>query len=59
MTEIRALDVEAKANRRESFKLVNFEGLPEILRTLGRRIDESHARLLRVSNSTRSFRLTR
>ena len=24
---------------------------PEILRTLGRRIDESHARLLRVSNS--------
>ena len=51
VTEIRALDVEAKANRRESFKLVNFEGLPEILRALGRRIDESHARLLRVSNS--------
>jgi len=51
VTEIRALDVEAKTNRRESFKLVNFEGLPEILRTLGRRIDESHARLLRVSNS--------
>ena len=51
VTEIRALDFEAKANRRESFKLVNFEGLPEILRALGRRIDESHARLLRVSNS--------
>ncbi len=51
VTEIRALDSEAKAKRRESFKLVNFEGLPEILRALGRRVDESHARLLRVSNS--------
>jgi len=51
VAEIRALDSAAKAKRRESFKLVNFEGLPEILRALGRRVDDSHARLLRVSNS--------
>lgn len=50
-TEIDSLDAAAKANRHGAFKLVNFEGLPEVLRTLGRRMDERRARLLRLTNS--------
>lgn len=49
--EIHSLDTKAKTNRERAFKLVNFEGLPEILRAVGHRIDESNARLLRVTNS--------
>ena len=50
-TEIDSLDAAAKANRHGAFKLVNFEGLPEIFRTLGRRVEECNGRLLRLSNS--------
>lgn len=49
--EIHSLDTKAKAKRQRAFKLVNFEGLPEILRAIGRRVDASNARLLRVTNS--------
>jgi len=49
--EIRSLDAKAKANRQRAFKLVDFEGLPELLRAIGHRIDENNARLLRVTNS--------
>lgn len=51
MEEIHSLDTKAKANRQRAFKLVNFEGLPEILRAVGRRVDAGNARLLRVTNS--------
>jgi len=49
--EIHSLDTKAKAKRQRAFELINFEGLPEILRAVGHRVDESNARLLRVTNS--------
>ena len=49
--EIHSLDTKAKAKRQRAFQLVNFEALPEILRAVGHRVDESNARLLRVTNS--------
>jgi len=49
--EIHSLDTKAKTKRQRTFKLVNFEGLPELLRTVGHRVDENNARLLRVTNS--------
>ena len=39
------------AARGSSFKLVNFESLPEVFRAIGRRIDERDGRLLRLYNS--------
>jgi hypothetical protein len=50
LSELRELDDLAKRNRAASSKWVNFEGLPEILRAIGRRIDDRQGRLLRVSN---------
>lgn len=49
--EIHSLDTKAKDNRQRALNLVDFEGLPEILRAVGHRVDESNARLLRVTNS--------
>lgn len=49
--EIHSLDTKARAKRQRAFNLVNFEGLPELLRAVGHRVDESNARLLRVTNS--------
>lgn len=49
--EIDALDLKARAHRQGSYKFVNFEGLPEILRALGRQIDDRNGRLLRITNS--------
>ncbi len=49
--EISSLDAKAKMKRQRAFKLVNFEALPELLRAVGRRVDENRARLLRVTNS--------
>jgi len=51
VAEINAFDLNAKANRQEEFKLVNFRSLSEVLRALGRRIDDRSGRLLRISNS--------
>ena len=51
VAQIQALHAEAQANRQGAFKLVDFQGLPEILRTLGRHVDDLRGRLLRISNS--------
>lgn len=51
MAEIGALDAESRTRRRDSFKLVKFESLPEILRTIGRRIDDRNGQLLRICNA--------
>ena len=51
MEEIGALAAAARAHRRASFKLVKFESLPEILRTIGQRIDDWNGELLRICNA--------
>jgi hypothetical protein len=51
LADLHDLDLDARDNRAGSFKLVNFEGLPEILRALGRRVEEMNAQLLRICNS--------
>jgi hypothetical protein len=51
LAEIEELDAQSRAARGSSFKLVNFESLPEVFRAIGRRIDERDGRLLRVCNS--------
>ncbi len=52
--QINALDQAARRNRQRSIPFVNFDGLPEILRAIGRRFDVSNGRLLSVSNSESS-----
>jgi hypothetical protein len=47
---IRSFDFDARAERQESFKFVNFNGLAEILRAVGRHIESKEGRLLRVCN---------
>jgi hypothetical protein len=47
-------DLNARDNRVGSFELVNFEGLPEILRALGHRVEKRDGRLLRICNSESS-----
>src|SRR5581483_7504881 len=47
--DISSLNAKPKMNRQRAFKLVNFEALPELLRAVGRRVDENRARLLRVT----------
>ena len=42
--EIDALDRAARRNRQGSVQFVNFDGLPEILRALGHRVDLSNGR---------------
>ena len=54
LADLDDLDLDARDNRASSFKLVNFEGLPEILRALGRRVEESGGQLLRICNSESS-----
>ena len=51
LADLDDLDLDARDNRVGSFKLVNFEGLPEILRALGHRVEESGGHLLRICNS--------
>lgn len=51
LADLDDLDLDARDNRAGSFKLVDFEGLPEILRALGRRVEESGGQLLRICNS--------
>jgi hypothetical protein len=51
LADLDGLDLDARDNRASSFKLVNFEGLPEILRALGHRVEKSDGRLLRICNS--------
>jgi hypothetical protein len=47
---IRSLDSEARKKRQESCKCVDFNGLAEILRAVGRHIESKDGRLLRVCN---------
>lgn len=47
---IRSFDFEARAKRQESFKFVNFNGLAEILRAVGRHVESKEGKLLRVCN---------
>jgi hypothetical protein len=56
LAEIEAWDAEAKSYRQGSFHLVKFESLPEILRTIGRRIDDQNGQLLRICNAGVPFR---
>ena len=51
LADVEKLDAQAMAARGSSFKLVNFESLPEVFRAIGRRIDERDGRLLRLYNS--------
>jgi hypothetical protein len=48
--DIRSFDSEARTKRQESFKFVDFNGLAEILRAVGRHIESKDGRLLRVCN---------
>ena len=49
--EIRSLDLDAARQRGGSFKLVNFERMPEILRALGRYVESKDGEILRISTS--------
>lgn len=52
--DLNDLDLDARAHRGGSVKSVNFQGLPEILRALGRRVDDKDGQLLRICNSESS-----
>ena len=49
--EIRSLDLDAARQRSGSFKLVNFERLPEMLRALGRYVESKDGEILKISTS--------
>jgi hypothetical protein len=49
--DIETLDREGKAKRGGSFKMVDFDGLPETLRALGKYVDDKGGHLLRICNS--------
>jgi hypothetical protein len=53
-SQIEALDLAARGKRQGAVQFVNFDGLPEILRALGHRVDVFSGRLLRVNNSESS-----
>ena len=53
--QLEALDSDARIGRGASLKLVNFQSLPEILREIGRRIDNQGGHLLRLCNSDFPF----
>lgn len=45
------LDLDARALRGGSFKFVNFDGLPEVFRAVGRRLEEKEGQLVRLCSS--------
>ena len=47
--DILSLDLDAARQRSGSFKLVNFERLPEMLRALGRYIENKGGKILKIS----------
>lgn len=49
--EIRSLDLLAASQRGGSFKLVSFDRLPEVLRALGRYVDNKESEILRISTA--------
>jgi hypothetical protein len=48
--ELYSLDSEARTQRQAAFKTVDFNGLAELFRTLGRLVDSKDATLLRICN---------
>ena len=54
LADLKALDTRARANRGATFKLVNFQSLPEMLRAIGHRVDDQEGKLLRVCNADSS-----
>jgi hypothetical protein len=54
LKDIEYLEVEGRAQRGDSFRTVNFDGLPQILRTLGCYVDNRGGDLLRICNSDAS-----
>jgi hypothetical protein len=53
--DVTSLELAAASQRGGSFKFVEFEGLPEILRAAGRYVESKEGMLLRVSNTDSSF----
>ncbi len=53
--DVISLELAAAGQRGGSFKFVEFEGLPEILRAAGRHVESKEGMLLRVSNTHSSF----
>ncbi|MGH7886218.1 MAG: hypothetical protein ACREPG_00005, partial [Candidatus Binatia bacterium] len=53
--DVISLELAATSRRGGTFKFVEFEGLPEILRAAGRYVDNKEGMLLRVSNSDSSI----
>ena len=51
LAQLRSLDQQAKLKRSGTFAFVRFDGLPEILRSLGRHVENEEGELLRISNS--------
>jgi hypothetical protein len=50
LNDIRSFDVDGRAKRDSAFKFVDFNALPEILRAVGRHIDDKQGRLRRIYN---------
>ncbi len=53
--DVISLDLAGASQRGGTFKFVEFEGLPEILRAVGRYIENKEGMLLRISNTDASF----
>ena len=53
--DVISLELAAASQRGGSFKFVEFEALPEILRAVGRYVESKEGMLLRVSNTELSF----
>lgn len=53
--DVISLDLAAASQRGGSFKFVDFEALPEILRAAGRYVESKAGMLLKVSNTDSSF----
>jgi hypothetical protein len=49
--DIDTLERDGQAKRCGSFKMVNYDGLPETLRAIGKYIDDKGGHLLRICNS--------
>ena len=55
LSEIKILDIKAKAARGQAFRLVNFESLAEIFRAIGRRLDDRAGQLLRAHTADHGY----
>lgn len=51
LDDLISIERKARENRRDSQKIVSFEGLPETLRAVGRYVDKRRGRLLRIWNT--------